>query len=79
MNKGIMGAIFLLIATMFYSVRYICASIGLSNSDTWTLEEFNVILKNVPNNLLVFSIVFLLVGLIFIIWELWNLKNKNHN
>lgn len=76
MNKGIMGAIFLLISTMFYLVRYICASIGLSNSDRWDLEEFYVILKNVPNNLLIFSIISLLIGLIFIIWGFLDLRNR---
>lgn len=32
------------ISAMFYSTRYICTSIGISNSDVWSKEEFNVFL-----------------------------------
>ncbi|GIN66377.1 hypothetical protein J41TS2_17980 [Bacillus sonorensis] len=68
MIKSILGSVFLLISAMFYSTRYICASIGVSNSDTWSVEEFNVLLENVPNNLLILSIISLLIGLAFIVW-----------
>lgn len=78
MNKGIMGSIFLLISTIFYSVRYISASIGLSNSGTWSIEEFSVFLKNVPINLLILSIIFLIMGLVFIIWSFLDLINKGN-
>lgn len=76
MTKGIFGSIFLLISAMFYSTRYICASIGVSNSDVWSKEEFNVFLKNVPSNLLIFSIISLLAGLAFIVWDVLDQKNK---
>ncbi|GIN25546.1 hypothetical protein J31TS2_21260 [Bacillus licheniformis] len=70
MIKSILGSVFLLISAMFYSTRYICASIGVSNSDTWSVEEFNVLLENVPNNLLILSIISLLIGLVFIVWSI---------
>ncbi|PCD82206.1 hypothetical protein CNQ87_16520 [Lysinibacillus fusiformis] len=80
MIKGIFGSIFLLISTMFYLTRYICASIGVSKSSTWSTEEFNVFLKNVPNNLLILSIIFLLIGLLFIVCGVVDhLKNKDNN
>lgn len=70
MIKSILGSVFLLISAIFYSTRYICASIGASNSDTWSVEEFNVLLENVPNNLLILSIISLLIGLVFIVWSI---------
>lgn len=79
MIKSILGSIFLLISAVFYSTRYISASIGVSNSDTWSIEEFNVFLKNVPNNLLIFSIISLLIGLVFLVWGVLDLKNKDNN
>lgn len=68
MAKSTYGSAFLLISAIFFSTRYICASIGLSNSRVWSLEEFSVSLKNVPNSLLVLSIISLFIGLVFIIW-----------
>lgn len=70
MIKSILGSVFLLISAIFYSTRYICASIGVSNSDTWSAEEFNVLLENVPNNLLILSVISLLIGLVFIVWSI---------
>lgn len=79
MIKGILGSTFFLISAIFYSTRYICAAIGASNSSTWSIKEFDVFLKNVPNNLLVFSIVSLLIGFAFILWSFLDLKNKSND
>lgn len=79
MIKSIYGSIFLFIAAILYSTRYICASIGVSLSGTWSTEEFNVFLKNVPNNLLILSIISLLIGFVFIVWSVLNLKGKDNN
>jgi hypothetical protein len=79
MVKSIYGSIFLLISAILYSTRYICASIGTSGSDTWSTEEFNVFLKNVPNSLLILSIISLLIGIVFICWSVIDLKDKKNN
>jgi len=76
MNKGSLGSVFLVISVVFYTTRYICAAIGLANNDTWSVEDFNVYLSNVPNNLLVLSIISLLIGLVFIVLSILDLKNK---
>ncbi len=76
MNKSIFGSIFLLISALFYSTRYICASIGASNNGVWSIEEFNIFLKNVPTNLLILSIISLLIGLIFILWSVLEVKKN---
>lgn len=50
--KALIGAIFILIASILYAGRYICAAIGASKSDTWCEKEFAVFLSIVPSNLL---------------------------
>ncbi len=57
MVKSFLGSIFVLISTILYLTRYICAAIGVSTGGTWSIEEFNVFLKNVPNNLLILSVI----------------------
>ncbi|MCP3027052.1 hypothetical protein [Halobacillus sp. A5] len=70
MNKTRVGVSFLLIATILYATRYICAAIGGIGATTWGSKEFAEELSHVPGNLMVLTIISLIAGIGFIVWGL---------
>ncbi|RKD30009.1 hypothetical protein [Thermohalobacter berrensis] len=77
MNKRGTGAVFCLISAILYSTRYISAAIFGSGISTWNERLFNAMLKYVGNSLKVFSILALIIGLVYLIWGEYEELNKN--
>ncbi len=75
-KSSIYSSIFLLISTLLFSTRYICAAIGASKDNTWSVDVFNVYLTNVPVILLILSVISLLIGLLFMAWSFIENKKK---
>lgn len=69
MSKRVTGAIFCLIAGILFSARYITAAIFMSNTSSWDSGLFKAGLEYQGNALLVFSIISLIVGIIYLIWS----------
>ena len=64
-NKGV-GAVFCLISALLFSARYLAAAIFMSSLQTWSAELFSSSLSYVGVPLLVFSILALIVGVVFL-------------
>lgn len=62
MSKRCVGALFCLIASILFSVRYIAAAIFMSGVSSWDSSLFQAGLEYVGNPLLYLSIISLIVG-----------------
>ena len=67
MNKRGVGVVFCFISAMLFSVRYLAAAIFMSGVLSWDAGLFNAGLEYVGTPLLVFSILSLLVGIVYLI------------
>lgn len=77
MNRRSMGVVFICIAAFLYSVRYICAAIWVSGTNGWGWPHFKEALHNLGSGLLLFSIISLIIGVIYLAISEFenNLKN----
>ena len=64
-NKGV-GAVFCLISALLMSARYLSAAIYMSGTMTWGTDLFSNALSYVGAPLLVFSILALIAGVVFL-------------
>ena len=64
-NKGV-GVIFCLISALLMSARYLSAAIFMSSLGTWSADLFSSALSYVGAPLLVFSILALIAGVVFL-------------
>ncbi|MBS5988027.1 hypothetical protein [Clostridium sp.] len=69
MNKRGVGAIFCLIASILFSARYIAAAIFMSGVLSWDAGLFQAGLEYVGTPLLYLSILSLIVGVGYLVWE----------
>lgn len=69
MNKRGTGAIFVLVGGLIFAARYIAAAIFMSSIDSWNAEMFSAALQYVGVTPLTVSIVFFLLGALFIVWQ----------
>ncbi|MGN0764999.1 MAG: hypothetical protein ACI4MO_00755 [Christensenellales bacterium] len=77
MNKRASGVIFCVLAVITFVARYIVASIFMSNLDNnWNSHNFNLGLEFQGPALLIVSIICLVLGVAFIIWQEIEDKNK---
>lgn len=77
MNKRASGVIFCVLAVISFVARYIVASIFMSNLDNnWTPNNFSQGLVCQGPALLIVSIICLVLGVAFIIWQEIEDKNK---
>jgi Na+-transporting methylmalonyl-CoA/oxaloacetate decarboxylase gamma subunit len=68
MNRRGTGTVFCLIAALLYSVRYLSAAIyGSGQSSSWSTELFNGLLEYVGYSLVVFSLISLVVGIVYLV------------
>lgn len=78
MKKQILGSIFLLIASILYSAKYISAAISGVNSTMWGEEEFSQFLSFVPLPLNIAILTSLVIGLTYFVWGILDSqKEKN--
>ena len=68
MNKRGTGAIFCLIASLLFAVRYITAAIFMSNVSSWDSMLFAAGLEHQGYGLLIFSVISLIIGVIYLVW-----------
>jgi hypothetical protein len=78
MNRRGTGVIFILISALLFSARYITAAIFSTGISTWSMELYQSMLGYTGNMLLIFSIISLVVGIIYLIFgEFQNRLEKN--
>lgn len=68
MNRRGTGIIFIAIAALFISTKYISAAIYGSNVEAWKLETFQDQLNNIGNLLDILSLTSLLTGVIYLLF-----------
>ncbi|MBD5089675.1 MAG: hypothetical protein HDT30_12860 [Clostridiales bacterium] len=68
MNKRGTGTIFCLIGSLLFSARYITAAIFMSNTTSWDATLFEASLEYQGNGLLIFSIISLIIGILYLVW-----------
>jgi hypothetical protein len=68
MSRRITGILFLAISACLYATRFITAAIWGSGFSTWSAENFINLLGYVDQGLTTWSIIALLMGLIYLIW-----------
>ena len=76
MNKRGTGTIFCLIGSLLFATRYITAAIFMSNTASWDATLFEASLKYQGNGLLVFSIISLIIGILYLVWA--EIEEKKH-
>lgn len=71
MNDKVIGAIFCLISAKLMSVRYLAAAIYISGASLWSEDFFKAGLEYVGSPLKTWSIISLVVGIVFIAYGLY--------
>ncbi|MBU9674305.1 hypothetical protein KQ939_15065 [Planococcus sp. CP5-4] len=80
MNRRGTGTIFILIAAMLYSAKYISAAIFGSATTSWDEELFDIFLSYTGTSLHALSIIALISGIVYIGWaEIGEIKKGNSN
>jgi len=67
MNRRGTGVVFISISALLFATRYISAAIFSVGLNTWNMELFQNMLDYTGNNLLIFSIIALVMGVIYLI------------
>ncbi|MFD0712822.1 hypothetical protein [Paenibacillus sp. GCM10027626] len=68
MSKRATGVVFICIAAFLYGMRYVSAAIFGSNVTSWSAELFDSLLSYIGNGLLIWSIISLAAGVIYLLW-----------
>lgn len=68
MKKQFLGSIFLLIASVLYSAKYIAAAVSGANSSIWSDQEFSQYLSYIPPQFNIAILTSLVIGLTYFIW-----------
>lgn len=80
MNRRGTGVIFILIAALLYCAKYISAAIFGSGISSWSSDLYNAMLKYVGSSLNKWSILALIIGVLYLLWEeLVELRKNNIN
>lgn len=67
MNKRTAGVMFCLIAGELFAIRYIVAALFMSGVSSWNAMNFAAGLEYQGNGLLIFSIISLVVGIVYLV------------
>ncbi|WP_455721123.1 hypothetical protein [Agathobacter sp.] len=77
MGKRMVGAILCLASALLFATRYLAAAIFMSGVSSWDRTLFVAGLEYVGSELKIASILFLLVGICYLIWaEIENRKER---
>lgn len=68
MSRRITGISFVAVAAFLYATRFFAAAIWGSSFNTWNAENFSHLLGYVDQGLTTWSIVALIIGLIYLLW-----------
>lgn len=78
MNNKAVGTIFCLISAILISTKYISAAIFISNTNCWDAEMFKTGLDYVGPVLTILAIISLIVGILFLGYEVYeDIHKKN--
>lgn len=77
MNKIKIGIYFFIITSILYATRFICGAIGGIGGTEWGKDEFARQLSYVPNGLMIATIIALILGIVFFVWEFLDSLQKN--
>jgi hypothetical protein len=82
MSKRTTGTILLFIAALLYATRYIAAAIFGSGMLGWSAENFQALLQYVGSDLTTWSIVALVLGVVYVLWAevevIWISRKGSH-
>lgn len=67
MRNFIVSGIFFLIYAILLSAKYISASIYVSNGDSLNSEVFKGVLRSLPIEITIISLISLIIGLVFFV------------
>lgn len=80
MNRRGTGTIFILVAAMLFSTKYISAAIFGSGATSWDQELFDIFLSYTGTSLHALSIVAFISGIVYIGWaEFDEMKSRQAN
>lgn len=68
MSRRTTGTFLLLIASILYAARYLTAAIFGSSTLGWSAEFYNSMLRYVGRGSVIWSLVALIVGLVYLVW-----------
>jgi hypothetical protein len=68
MSRRTTGTLLLFIAALLYSTRYLAAAVFGSSLTNWSAELFNAMLEYVGQGLVIWSVIALVTGLIYLAW-----------
>lgn len=75
MNKRATGTIFCVSAAIIYAMKYLVTAVFMSGVSEWSKELFENGLSYTGNNLTIISIILLIIGIVYLIWE--EIEEKN--
>ena len=68
MSRRTTGVMFLFVAALLYSTRYLAAAIFGSGISSWSSQLFNAMLLNVGPGFLTWSRIAFVAGLVYLVW-----------
>ena len=68
MSRRITGTLLLFIAAILYATRYLTAAIFGSGMVGWSTENFQALLQYVGSDLVIWSLIALVFGIIYLLW-----------
>jgi hypothetical protein len=76
MSRRITGVIFIAISAWLYSTRFITAAIWGSGFSSWSADKFKNLLGYVDQDLTIWCIAALVIGLIYLVWGEFSEKRR---
>ena len=81
MSHRITGVVLIAIAAMLYSTHYLSAAIFATGISSWNADLFNAMRQYIGNGLTRWSLVALIVGVIYLVWAeasaIWSRLPRN--
>jgi hypothetical protein len=68
MSRRLAGVAFIVVAALLYITRFFAAAIWGGNFSTWSSQNFRYLLSYVDQGLTTWSIVALVIGLLYLLW-----------
>lgn len=68
MSRRTSGTLLIVVAAFLYSTRYLSAAVFGSSLTNWSAELFAAMLQYVGRELIIWSVVALVAGLVYLIW-----------
>ena len=79
MSRRTTGTLFLAISALLYTCRYLAASIFASGMMGWSRENFKALLQYVGSDLVTWSAIALVSGVLYLLWAELEHARSNKN